>query len=74
MVYSPSYHKIKKKKVDRNIIQQILGKEVFDSFERNRETLQFDESFCNFEKNCYAANEILTKKSIFTCLGATPHI
>ena len=56
MVYSPSYHKIKKKKVDRNIIQQILGKEVFDSFEKNREILQFDESFCNFEKKCYAAN------------------
>ena len=68
VVYSPSYHKIKKKKVDRNIIQQILGKEVFDSFERNRETLQFDESFCNFEKNYYVANEILRKKSIFTCL------
>ena len=55
----------KEKKVNKNIIWQILGEEFFDNLEEKKEILQLDESFCNFEKKCYIANEILTKKIYF---------
>ena len=39
----------KEKKIDKNLIKQILGKEFFDCFGK-KDLLQLDKSFCNFEK------------------------
>ena len=30
-----------------------------------KELLQYDISFCNFEKKCYAGNKILSKEKLF---------
>ena len=44
---------------------EVLSKEVFDDFQKRKETLQLNHSFDNFEKTCYIANELSVKKDLF---------
>ena len=54
------------KEANRNIVEQILGKEFFsEDIQKMKELLQYDISFCNFEKKCYAAKKILSKEKLF---------